>query len=495
MKKLIFFIFVTFTIPAHAHSKDEEALKHALLGVRECISGNYAECTNQLKSAFQESKKKQIYTMLLIAARLIGHKSIAATICSTSQEVPRSEHTFLYWCARSYWDQGDLKGARKIIANALKLGGDLPHYLAASAIMNYGTDNQVAAMSMKKLIKKDPWLLYTWLYPNDHVGLIYALDDLYAAYPYKGEFYHNLAVMAWKLKLPDLADKYAQAAVDKLQKIPGDLHELRYRILLLKSSKSIADDYLKKALKSVPDSTGLSFITARNLMETKNYSAALKILKKLMVKDPASGLILSTIAYCYLESGNLTEADKYFKYTSKQEYDSPQYYFSLGMMMQRRGKPTDAVKFFELARKGSPTNVRYQSALTAMLQSSKDKKRLASERLRLDALRKINKQMQTAESNYRSAFSRFSAYASSTKVTKNCPGFPVACLPYAIRPDILKGRNVDAKILTIINAIKKASVLDSPLPPNTTSFTTLMPDKSKTSVSLFYYSIHPGHFR
>ncbi|MBN2723768.1 MAG: tetratricopeptide repeat protein [Deltaproteobacteria bacterium] len=491
MKNIILSLLILFPSSSFAHSETEqEMMKFAMLGARESSMGNYKAGAEFFAKAFKELKKQQLYSLMLISVRLMGKRHLAASLCSRSPAPALKEHSYHYWCARTYWETGDKKGALKFIDNAISLGGNLPHYLATGALMNQSTDRKKAIRYLKALVQKDPWLLHTWLVPNDIAGIILIMEDLYSTYKYKGELYHNLSVMAWKAKLPDMADYYADKAKSQYKTPAPELLELKYRILSLLADSTTLRTFLKKAIRQHPEGTGLNFIMAEIAMEKKNYSVALKFLKKLLKKEPDSGLILSKLARCYLETGNSVKADKYFRYALKQNYEAPHFKFSYGLFFQRQGNFKKALELIKAARDSDITNEYYQSAYIAILQTLGKKKEVALEMNRLNALKKAIIWVKTKETDFRKSWLKLknSIHGKNKLCTTNHP----VCTAHRIYSILKKGGNADPLLNSLLTSYFRAKLFTSSPWPNSATLNFSLSKNLKSSVSVFYYSLHPS---
>lgn len=228
--------------PAKAHIHQEALLQKTrqmvIAGAREVFSGRYSAGGNHFTDALKLSKNGSIYTLILLTARLTGSDSSALRLCMNDPHLARRDHAFRYWCGRTYFNFGYKKSGLKLVKLAISLGGKLDHYVATAAVMAQKMGKtQEAQQLLKGLLKSDPWLLRTWLFPTHLAGIIQTVEELFSGFLYKGQLYHNLAVFAWKAKLPDMADHYLIKAWNNYKTIPLLSTSSRSR-----SSKSLTSD-------------------------------------------------------------------------------------------------------------------------------------------------------------------------------------------------------------------------------------------------------------
>ncbi|MGM0595920.1 MAG: tetratricopeptide repeat protein [Myxococcota bacterium] len=397
--KRYFFIIIFLSVPfinlsagkAHQVEAVRDMRVSVLQGVKQIFSGNLKEGGNYFVKALKIHKSPEIHTLFLLTSRLMNKEKSALQLCSNSPELSKGEHTFHYWCARVYWENGYKTKGYKSLQTAINLAGNLPTYLSTGTFMAFKLGKNVQARKMfTQLVSKDPWLLYSWLFPTNRVGILFTIEKLFANYNFKGRLYFNLAVLAWKSKYPDLTDYFVDKAAKQFNTPKDYIYELKFRTIRTLGDKKLTKKFLSQALQLFPENIHLNVVKASLLEEKKDYNGAIRILKKMMNLSPNSALILTNLGYLYLEKGKFKKAKSLLDYARVQEDPPPRLYYSLGLLKQRKGKLDDALNYFKKAFSMKPSSERYLSSLVSIMQLGKDKSRVKKFRKILSKTRKYN---------------------------------------------------------------------------------------------------------
>nr|MDA3863313.1 tetratricopeptide repeat protein [Deltaproteobacteria bacterium] len=269
-------------------------------------------------------------------------------------------------------------------------------YLTAGAFMAFKLGKSVQAGKMfTQLVAKDPWILYSWLFPTNRIGILFAIEKLFASYEFKGRLYFNLAVLAWRSKYPDLTDYFVDKAAKHFQTPKSYIYELKFRTIRTLGDKKLTRKFLSRSLQLFPNNIHLNVVKASLLEEKKDYNGAIRIVNKMMKLSPNSTLILTNLGYLYLEKGKFKKAKNLLDYARVKEAPPPRLYYSLGLLQQRKGKLDNALRFFKMAFSMKPSSERYLSSLVSIMQLSKDKSRIKKFRRILSKTRKYNQNKKT----------------------------------------------------------------------------------------------------
>nr|MDA3865103.1 hypothetical protein [Deltaproteobacteria bacterium] len=134
--KQYFFVFVLSSVyflnlsqgKAHKVEAVKDMRIAVLQGVKHIFTGRIKEGGNYFVKALEANKSPEIHTLILLTSRLMNKEKAALQLCSNNPVLSRGEHTFHYWCARVYWDNGYKTKGYKSLQTAINLAGPLPVY-------------------------------------------------------------------------------------------------------------------------------------------------------------------------------------------------------------------------------------------------------------------------------------------------------------------------------------------------------------------------------
>jgi tetratricopeptide (TPR) repeat protein len=501
MKKIIL-IFTSFLIfvPQTAYSHNETHTKmwvQALKATRLIFEAKFDKGGQTYARAMQFKKSSQLYTLLLLSLELNKKHRSALLLCKRIPKEAESEHTLMYWCGRFLWNYGIKKPAIKFVSRAISLGGNLPHYLSTMAIMQWKAGKKkLGEAYFKKLILKDPWVMYSYLYPDYLTGIILTMNDLFANYKFKKKFLHSMSYLAYRSKHPDLANKFLKKSWKLFTIFPPSAYFLKLNII-----KSLGDEKLNKkilatSLKKSPNDFVLKDMQVKNLIAKGKLYRARRILNKLIKHYPNSVVFLTKLGTVNLELGNISKAKKFFEYAKSRKGTSSELYYGLGRLYQKQRKYVDAYKVLKIARDSDPTNPKYQSAYIALLKSLNKKDELKVQMKRLKNITKVSKELELLKINY-SKWYKQATKLKSVLVTGQLPKFPVncdfQCKVFKEYYKLSKGKKGNLK--QILNKFNNLNILKSKNPLNVWIKSVQLEKGKKGMLINHFYSIPPIYFK
>ncbi len=397
---LALLIFLLGVPQAHAHKSAAQGdmAEEVLAGGALLADGDSQAAGYHFTQALKVQEAPGIYTLVLLALLQGRDVPAARRMCAMKTGLALRDPHFHYWCARFAWDAGDPSGAITAIENALSLGGGKPHVLMAASIMHFARgDKAKAARYFTTLVKKDPWILRTRLYPLPAVGGILAIEDLLASGDFGARLPHALGALAMRASDPGLSDEYLQQAWKAYATPPESLHQLRHQVLRALGRTAQADTALDEGLRAYPRSVYLRTQAALRLLDAGSMERARTRLEEILVDVPSDPLVLSLLAYAQLETAQIAKARRTLDYAKSQDAQIPMFHFARAMLAQKSGAPAEALADFARAVQMEPTSRRFSAAYLAALAASRDAAKIRQEEERQKALEAFLRETQEFE--------------------------------------------------------------------------------------------------
>ncbi len=391
------------------------------------VAGNPGAGGHYFTEALKQQQRPQLYSLILLA--LIQDSSLVAAqkLCTQNVQMAQRDPNFHYWCGRLAWHRKDRTSAVKSLENALSLGGDAPHLLMTAALMQAQTGNAArAALYFSRLVRRDPWILYTKLYPTPIAGMIFALEDLFARSDLGASFPHALAALALRANLPDLAKQYLEAAWKGYGTPPEELHQLRHQVYRALGRPALVELAFSEGLKAYPRSVHFRFQSALRLVEQGKPERARNLLLEITVDEPKSVLVLSLLGLTQLETGQVEAARKSLAYARAQSETLALLDYAEGLFLQKTGAPLKARELLARAVRQEPTNPQFGAAYLAALAAARDVKAQEEEQKRQKAIAAFFKETQEQEKKYQERLAALETLTAGVKGGKPVV-FPAAC--------------------------------------------------------------------
>ncbi len=493
-------LLATLSAPAFGNLESAELRmrKNVIAGARSIFSGQYGAGGEFFTASIKETRNPKLYTLILLTARLTGDHASALKLCMNNPAPPQRDHTFHYWCGRTYFDQGFPKNGYKLVKNAISLGGSLPHYLATAAYMAAKTGHAAEGEKfLSALVRRDPWLLSSWLFPDFLTGIIFTVEEIFSNFKYKGSLAENLAVFAWKARHPDLADYFLNQAVKQYgSKIPESVSELQVNIVKVFGDPARTRTALDKALRRHPASVPLLFMKADFLRSQRKLVDARLLLERLVKLDPTSIPILTDLGILNLETGRTRSGHTYLSYAKARNAAHSAFYYGWGLYWQRSGKFDKARGFFRKAHELEPTSERYLSAWLALVGSLGDRKAIAKGRARLKTLQAFEAAQNKMKTTYHRRFFKL-LEARNALVKGTTVSWPAVCglqcRTFKIWTSLRKGLKVStAGLLTSLAAV---DLLTPDVPLNGVRQKLTLGTDKPLLIYHFFYSTRPSLFK
>ncbi len=463
-------------------------------GAREIFSGQFLAGGSLFTNALKESQHSSIYTLLLLTARLTKNHTTALKLCMNDPHLAQRDHTFRYWCGRTYYDFGYKKRALKLIKMAISLGGAFDHYVATAALMAWQLGRKREAQGLfSSLIKSDPWLLKTWLVPNYLTGIIQTIEELFGTFQFKAQLYHNLAVFAWKGKLPDLADHYLIRAWNAYGVVPPSLYDLKLQIVKSLEIPSQTVALLRKSLARYPNHIPLLFERAHLLYTMGSKDQARALLTRLVKRDPHSVPILTRLGLLNVEAGHLKTGRRYLSYAQARKAISPEYHFAWGLYWQRAGNYHKALTALKRAANLESTSLHYLTAYMALLKVTGKRDALLESQKRLSVLQRLHNRLAKAKGEFRRRYEKLVRVRAQVQQGAS-PLWPNPC---GLQCSALKAyqtmrRGTPAPVGSLLAQLAKRKPLSPTNPGNTLTLKFTLPSGPSLLLYHFFYSLRPS---
>lgn len=199
---------------------------------------------------------------------------------------------------------------------------------------------------------------------NVNLGKVYMIKDIYdSAYYYLNRAYEFDTLSPEPMFA--LAQLYARMkkipeAVYYLEKIQKETPNYMNSSVMLEQFKSqLKEQDVTFPQGSLQDMTKIAEIEkqAFQFYQEKKYQEAVKNLLDLVQMNPpgAAGYYNNT-GMCFLEQGNLDEAEKYFKLASESDSKFSVVYNNLGTVYEKKGDKVKAREFYQKALEIDPNN-------------------------------------------------------------------------------------------------------------------------------------------
>ncbi len=403
LRILILTLLVLVPGPVMARKKEQEnrIIDNVMAGVTLAFSGNPGAGGHHFTEALKVLERPQLYSLILLAMVEAKETVAAVKLCGQNVRIALSDPNFHYWCGRLYWEAGNRSAAVTAMENALSLGGDRPHFLMTAALMQAGTRNAARAeLYFHRLIRRDPWILHTKLYPDSLMGMLFVLEDLFTQMEMSARFRHGLAALAFRGNYLDLSLEFMEAAWKGYGTVPEELHQLRHQLFRAWGRSAMAEKAYSEGIKAHPRSVHFRFHRALALMEENRPERARRVLVEMVKDDPRSVLIHSLLALSWLQTGQLESARKSLEYARAQNEELPLLTYADGLYHQRSGQPDRALVLLERAVRMEPTNLQYGAAYLAALTASDRKAAVKAEENRQKVVRKLLQDIQEHETRY-----------------------------------------------------------------------------------------------
>ncbi|PKN47502.1 MAG: hypothetical protein CVU59_02610 [Deltaproteobacteria bacterium HGW-Deltaproteobacteria-17] len=418
-------------VPAGAQAKisaEEKAFNDDVMaGAALMVAGNPGAAGHYFTEALKNQQRPQLYSLILLALIESGELPAAIKLCSQNVELARRDANFHYWCGRLSWLGKDRTAAVKSLENALSLGGDSPHLLMTAALMQAQTGNAArAALYFTRLIRRDPWVLHTRLYPSPIAGLLFALEDLFARSGLGASFPHALSALALRANMPDLSRQYLEAAWKGYGTPPEELHQLRHQLYRAWGRPALLELAFSEGIKAYPKSVHFRFHSALRLIEQGKPERARNLLLEVTVDEPKSALVLSLLGLTQLETGQVEAARKTLAYARAQNEELALLDYAEGLFLQKTGAPQKAREALQRAVKREPTNTQFGAAYLAALAAARDTKAQEAEQKRQKAIAAYFTESQDFEKKYQARLEALEKLAAGVKSGKPVV-FPATC--------------------------------------------------------------------
>ncbi len=426
-------VLTPVVMPASAGAQGRAATEEkafsddVMAGAALVVAGNAGAGGHYFTEALKRQARPQVYTLILLALIEDGEAAAATRMCDQKVAVALRDAGFHYWCGRLAWQNKARAAAVKYLEDALSLGGDAPHLLMTAALMQAQTGNAArAALYFTRLVRRDPWILHTRLYPSPVVGLIFALEELFARTDAGAQVPHALAALALRANLPDLSRQYLEAAWKAYGTVPEELHQLRHQLYRAWGRPELLEKAFTEGLRAYPKSVHFRFHSALRLVEQGKPERARNLLQEVLVEDPRSPLVLSLLALTQVETGQIEAARKSLAYARAQEQELALLDYAEGLFLQKTGAADKARAALARAVKQEPTNRQFGAAYLAALAAARDPKAQAAEQQRQKALEALFQETQAFERKYRERVDALETLAAAVKAGKPVT-WPAAC--------------------------------------------------------------------
>jgi tetratricopeptide (TPR) repeat protein len=493
---LIIILLISTRANAQITSPHEKMRSFVIQGARLVFAGHFAPGGDMFTKALNEVKDPRLYTLIFLAAKLSGKDKAAFKLCTLNPPKSNREHTFQYWCSRIYWENNHKKRAFLHLKRAIALGGNLNHYIASGFYMAQKLKKpKIASAYFTKLIKSDPWILKTWMYPNYLAGVILTIEDIFSSYKFKGGVYYSLASMAWNAKFPDLADYFLSKAFKLYSSKFSGLYDLKLRIVRTYGDPKKTEEQLLLALKKAPRSEFLGFMKSDILRSKGKTADARAVMYRLMKQNPYSSILLTRLGILDLDIGHTTSAKKYFGYAAVRGSNSAELNYGMGIYNQKKGKIKKALSYLKVSTLREPTNERYLSAYIAVLQSMGKYKDLQASKKKLLNLHKIKKEIKTVENTYKARISKLLKIRTAI-LSGATPTWPpqcdTQCQVFKAYEQLKKGQKPN--LTKIMKSITKINLFKQNLPLNGWQKKFTLEKTVSIKIYRFFYSIRPSIF-
>ncbi len=398
-----------------------------MAGAALVIAGNAGAGGHHFTEALKLQPRPQVYSLILLALIEDQETTAATRMCGQKIEAALRDAHFHYWCGRLAWQAKDRTGAVKSLENALSLGGDAPHLLMTAALMQAQTGNAArAALYFTRLVRRDPWILRTRLFPGPAAGVLFAIEDLFARDKLGAALPHALAALALRGNLPDLSRQYLEAAWKAHGTVPEELHQLRHQLFRAWGRSELLEKAFGEGLSAHPKSVHFRFHSALRLVEEGKPERARNLLQEVLADDPRSTLVLSLLALTQVETGQLEAARKSIAYARARDETLALLDYAEGLYLQRTGAPEKARAALARATKLEPTNRQFGAAYLAALTAARDTKALEAERLRQKAIDGLITRTQAFEREYQKRIDALEGLAAAVAQGR-APTWPATC--------------------------------------------------------------------
>ena len=412
---------------AATSAQEKTFVDDVMSGAALMVAGNPGAGGHYFTEALKQQQRPQLYSLILLALIQSDELAAASKLCSQNVEGALRDPHFQYWCGRLQWHQKNRAAAVKSLENALSLGGDSPHLLMTAALMQVQTGNAArAALYFTRLVRRDPWILHTRLYPSPIAGMLFAMEDLFARSDLGASLPHALAALALRANLPDHARTYLEAAWKASGTPSEELHRLRHQVYRAWGRPALVEQAFSEGLKAYPKSVHFRFQSALRLVEQGKPDRARNLLQEITVDEPKSVLVLSLLGLTQVETGQLEAARKSLAYARAQGEELALLHYAEGLYLQKTGAPLKARELLSRAVRMEPTNPQFGAAYLASLAAARDVKAQEEEQKRQKALAAFFKETQDFEKKYQERLDALEKLAAGVKGGKAVV-FPGAC--------------------------------------------------------------------
>ncbi len=272
----------------------------------------------------------------ILVLKLKGDYEKALLVCSDKGAAGRSD-TAQYWCGRILWELGRPGPAARRFEKALALGGSRPWYLAAAAVAHARTgDRTKAVREIRRLLSLSPWLMDSWLWPSDPMGVVLLTEDLFTGLT-PADRASSTAALSISCKSYDYALMQARRAWKLGSRAPLT-YEVLVRAYGAAYDRGSSLHYLKAGLAAYPGNVGLRYLQAKRYYGLKKWSTAASLLQAVLPSAPGNVRVLSLLGMSYFHAGDMTKARKYLEYARARGAKSADILHAMAVILRKNGK-------------------------------------------------------------------------------------------------------------------------------------------------------------
>jgi len=268
-----------------------------------------------------------------------------------------------YWTAVIAAHARQPAEARTALHRALTLGGDRPRFLMLQVLLaKQAGQLAVARRALAKLARKHCDLLDPALYPDPLAGLTDAMLHVLRAYPHKA---HPL-ITAGNLMM--MTRRYRQASLyyrraRKHQKRNAGLLLRLARLSMVDGNAPTALRLIDRALAIAPGAGNLRSAKAEVLIVLGRSTKARAQLELAVKANPKSSIDLSRLADQLWSTGAYNRAERLYRYALRRQVGLASARYGVARALDRNGKYKLAERSYRAAVALNPANQRYHLAL------------------------------------------------------------------------------------------------------------------------------------